>query len=189
MSRLPRKWLVSRQMNWVLSAFSLTTSRSSHGVDDVHGSGSQISGICRLTRALKLCIVSIQMHAKSELYNQSLNIGRIENVQERAKHRALRHTRTHYCAMWDRFTVVNCLRATDDEWPHPVECWSCEPEGDGQSVEKDGVIDRVESGTHIEQSQQRDLFLVHWGENVRQYPKQTRLGGIMLSESRLQRRK
>ena len=84
-----------------------------HRVDDVHGSGSQISGICRLTRALKLCIVSIQMHAKSELYNQSLNIGRIENVEERAEHRALRHTRTHDCATRDRYTVMYYLRACD----------------------------------------------------------------------------
>ena len=33
----------------------------------------------------------------------------------------------HYCATRDRSTVVNCLRETDDERPHPVECWSREP--------------------------------------------------------------
>ena len=36
------------------------------------------------------------MHAEPERYDQSLNIGRIEDVEERAKHRVLRHTRTHY---------------------------------------------------------------------------------------------
>ena len=45
------------------------------------------------------------------------------------------------------------------------------PKLDGQLVEQDGVISRVEGGTHIKHCKQLDVSLVHWREKVGQYAK------------------
>ena len=56
-----------------------------HSTDDVHGPGSQISSIRRLTGAMELGIVSVQMYAEPERYDQFLNIGCVQDVEERAE--------------------------------------------------------------------------------------------------------
>ena len=53
---------------------------SFHGADDVHGPGGQVSSIQRLTRAMELGIVGIQMYAEPEQYDQFLNICCVQDV-------------------------------------------------------------------------------------------------------------
>ena len=127
-SRYPRKWLVPSQTKlffFGVQSKPIWWHPNFHDVDDINRPGSQISGIRRLTWAMELGIISVQMYAKPKRY------GYVEDVEKRAEHWALGHCRTHNCTTRDRSTVVNCLHATNDEWPHPIERRSREPKRDG----------------------------------------------------------
>ena len=88
------------------------------------------------------------------LYDQRTNARNTRAIRTVLKHRLYRgsrgenrtpspvpHPSTRLCNM-RQTTVVNYLRAADEERLHPAKCRFHEPKRDGQLVEQEGVITR-----------------------------------------------
>ena len=118
-----------------------------HSFNDAHGTGCWFCSVCRLTRIVKLAVVSIEIYSKTERFHMLLDVGCVEEVRDRARSRFLRNTRSQQSTPRNQTAIMN--RRTDDEGLYPVKRRSRYSIGNGQRIQQDQMIHIVKRGTNV----------------------------------------